>query len=58
MSRPLRTLIVEDSEDDAILMLRELFQVHLQRRFDVVQAYRQAVHGLERLAQVTTALAE
>lgn len=38
--------------------LNKLFQEHIQQRFAVVQAYREAVGGLAKLLQQTLALAE
>lgn len=37
--------------------LNRLFQEHLEQRSDMVQAYREVLQGVERLAQEATALA-
>ncbi len=48
MSRPLRVLIVEDSEDDALLLLRELRRGGYDPSFERVDTYSAMISALSR----------
>ena len=48
MNEPLRVLIVEDSEDDALLVLRELKRGHYDVAFERVETARAMTAALNR----------